>query len=112
MSYAVTTARAPEPSEALAVSKGERMTWERRPTEWEGWLFCRAASGVEGWVPEAWLHLEGMHAEIDRDYDATELNVSVGDVVEGELVESGWLLAHDASGRAGWVPLACLRVLS
>jgi hypothetical protein len=108
VSYLVVKRHDAEPGEALVVGDGERLSWERRPTEWDGWLYCESRAGVRGWVPEQWLRLEGDQAVMVRDYDASELTVSEGDVVEGELVESGWLLARDAGGRRGWVPLVCL----
>ena len=116
MSYRVVKAHAPEPGpesdEVLAVAEGTRLRWQRKPTKWSGWLYCEDIAGVHGWVPEAWLKLEGTEAMIDWDYDATELCVDVGAVLEAELIESGWLLASDGGGRRGWVPLGCLQVLT
>jgi uncharacterized protein YgiM (DUF1202 family) len=43
-----------------------------------------------------------------RDYDAFELPVEPGDVVEVELTESSWALVSDRVNRRGWVPLECL----
>jgi hypothetical protein len=43
-----------------------------------------------------------------RDYDATELNVEPGEVLEGVLTTSGWLLAGSPAGQPGWVPLECV----
>ena len=110
MSYTVVEAHAPEPGEALVASKGERLRWERKPTQWDGWLYCETAAGVRGWVPERWMKLAAEDGEMLHDYDATELTVSVGDTLEGELLESGWLLARDASGKRGWVPMECVEV--
>ena len=108
MRYVVVSAHVPLPGEPLVISAGERLRWERRPTEWAGWLFCESAPGVRGWAPEAWLTIDGEEAVMVRDYDARELAVGEGDFVDGELVESGWVLARDAAGGRGWVPLACL----
>ncbi len=112
MKYQVVKAHAPDPGDVLVVAKGSWLRWERRPTSWQGWLYCENASGVRGWVPESWLTLESGEAKIERDYDANELEVSVGVVLDEHLSESGWLLARDESGRHGWVPLECVRALT
>jgi hypothetical protein len=96
----------PEP---IALRAGERVRYERRETEWKGWLWCTSDSGVTGWVPEAWLALEGPLAIARRDYCARELTVRPGMVVAGSLTESGWLWATTEEGANGWVPLKVLK---
>jgi hypothetical protein len=58
------------------------------------------------------MTIEGASATMKRDYDATELTVNPGDVLQGELVESEWLLGRDESGRLGWVPLNRVETVS
>ncbi len=95
----------PEP---LMLRAGQRVRFERRETEWEGWLWCTSASGKTGWVPEAWLTLGDPSAVLQRDYCARELTVRRGTVVTGSLIESGWLWATTDAGVSGWVPLRVL----
>jgi hypothetical protein len=95
----------PEP---LVLRAGQRVRFERRETEWEGWLWCTSESGKPGWVPEAWLTLRGPFAVLQRDYCARELTVRRGTVVTGSLIESGWLWATTDTGVSGWVPLRVL----
>jgi len=95
----------PDSPETLVASRGEELKYERRPTEWAGWLWCTNAEGRSAWVPEAWVEQEGDRCRLRRDYDSTELSISEGDVLEVELTESGWAWGHDSSGRRGWVPL-------
>jgi hypothetical protein len=90
------------------VSRGERLRCERRETQWEGWLWCAAPDGRAGWVPEPWVELAGEAGVMTRDYDAAELTVAPGDVLEGVLTASSWLLAVTTSGQQGWVPLECV----
>ncbi len=95
-------------AEPLVVARGERLRCERRKTQWAGWLWCAAPDGRTGWVPESWVERTGEAGVMARDYDATELTVAPGDVLDGVLTESGWLLADSPTGRRGWVPLECV----
>ena len=95
----------PDPIRGAA---GDRLTLGRRDDEFPGWVWAAAADGREGWVPESWLRPEGESGVLQRDYDAAELPLVPGDVVSGDLVESGWLWATAAGGQAGWAPLDCL----
>jgi len=92
----------------LAFRRGERFAFERKPTEWAGWIWCRAADGRSAWVPESWVAIAGEHCTLVRDYDAVELSVEAGEEVVAEWFESGFAWATDARGRRGWVPLRCL----
>lgn len=87
---------------------GDRLPLGRRDDEYPGWVWATDAGGRAGWVPEAWLRVEGEIGVLLLDYTAAELPLSPGVVVSGDLVESGWLWAVDTSGREGWVPMECL----
>ncbi len=89
----------------LTACKGERLRFERRKTEWAGWVWCTDAAGRCGWVPENWLELQGEQCVLRRDYTAAELSVDKGEIITAHLVESGWLWATNESGGVGWVPL-------
>lgn len=108
--YRVTKAHKPESSQPLSVLRGERLYYERRLTSWAGWLWCWQPGGHAGWVPEAWVAIEGTECVLQRDYDATELRVQPGESLHGLLVEAGWLQARRATGETGWVPLDCVVV--
>lgn len=92
-------------ADPLAARKGERLRFERRASEWAGWLWCTNSAGQSAWVPEAWVVLEGRSCVMQRDYDATELSVESGERIAADLVESGWAWATTESGESGWVPL-------
>ena len=98
----------PADPEPLMLRAGQRVRYERRESEWEGWLWCTSESGETGWVPEAWLTLRGPFAVAQRDYCARELTVRRGTVVSGSLIECGWLWATTDAGVSGWVPLRVL----
>ena len=104
MKYRITEPHTSGPGDALVVSKGETLRFERMATEWVGWLWCITDGGRTGWVPEAWVEIEGDTCVMLREYDATELAVAIGDEVTGDLIESGWVHVRNDQGRTGWVP--------
>lgn len=95
----------PDPIRGAA---GDRLALGRRDDEYPGWVWATDDDGRAGWVPEAWLRVDGVIGILLRDYTAAELPLSPGDVVSGDIVESGWLWARNANGREGWAPLDCL----
>ncbi|MBU0491454.1 MAG: SH3 domain-containing protein [Chloroflexi bacterium] len=106
--FRVITPHEPEPGPALVLLCGERLRCERKKTQWEGWLWCITPDGRTGWVPEPWVDLAGDAGVMAHDYDAAELTVAPGDVLEGLLTVSSWLLAISPAGQQGWVPLECV----
>ena len=81
------------------MSRGERLSFERRATEWPGWIWCTHISGTSGWVPESWVEIRGDSCAMKRDYDATELSVRGDEVVTVKFEESGWAWATTVTGE-------------
>ena len=94
----------PSPDPPLVVRAGEAVSVGRRDEEWPLWFRCRAASGAEGWIPEAWLERDGDRATLRADYDATELELAAGDELAVRWAYGGWLWAGRKNGARGWVP--------
>lgn len=92
----------------LVARAGTRLRFERKESEWEGWLWCWDPSGRSGWVPESWLSLDDGTCVLQRDYTAHELSVTEGELVTGMFPESGWVFGVKANGEQGWVPLSHL----
>ena len=88
----------------LVVGVGEALSITERETEWSGWLWCTDLRGKSSWVPEAYVTRRGEGAIANRDYDATELSVVVGEELTVHKTESGWLWCTNARGESGWVP--------
>lgn len=111
MKYRVSKAHRSDILRPLTASTGKTLAFERRESECPGWIWCRTGSGMEGWVPENWVIIEGQTCKLRRDYNARELSVSEGEVLTASLFESGWVWVTGQSGETGWVPLACLEEL-
>ena len=95
-------------SDPIRGRAGDTFALSRRDDEYPGWVWATAEDGRAGWVPESWLRVAGDSGVLVRDYTAAELALEPGDVVSGDLVESGWLWARADDGRSGWAPLECL----
>jgi SH3-like domain-containing protein len=89
----------------INVSAGTPVSVEDRTTKWPGWLWCATSDGAEGWVPSSYVKRDGDSGIVWRDYNANELTVVVGDVLEMLEEESSWLLCRAKNGKLGWVPL-------
>ena len=104
----VISGHSPDSEVSLVVQSGDVLTFERRPTPWEGWIWCIDDAGNCAWVPENWGSIEGNAIKMLRDYDSTELTIHTGQEFEIYERESGWAYGESSSGGIGWVPLACL----
>ena len=96
---------------ALAVAAGQRLTVERRDTEWPGWLWCLDDTGLGGWLPEEVLEVGAGTARVGEDFDTAELTVVPGEIVVAQTVREGWIWCRADSGAEGWVPLKVLQPL-
>ncbi|MFH2048233.1 MAG: SH3 domain-containing protein [bacterium] len=106
--YRVIKSHQSEPGIHVDLKKGDNVTVERRKTKWDGWLWCTTKDGRTGWVPESWIDLSGNQGIMKQDYNSYELRVEPGEVLQGILIESNWLLALTSDDTTGWVPLECL----
>ena len=90
----------------IRVPRGERVTilkWETTP-EWKGWIQCRTSDGKVGWISESYLAISGDSAVLNKDYDAVDVLVRVGDLVEVLRTDNGWSWIKKADGVEGWIP--------
>jgi hypothetical protein len=110
--WRVTEAHDAPSCKVLRLKAGDLLRFERRPTEWEGWIWCIDREGIEGWVPEKWVSVEGDSCAALREYESVELGVSRGEVLTVLETESGWAWAVNSRNESGWVPLRCLERLS
>ncbi len=88
--------------------KGEIVSGKEKPTQWEGWLYCKNKAGIYGWVPKAFVtpvkDSFGMYQFI-RAYNAFEITAGGGEVVKIKEIVSGWAWIEKENGTLGWIPL-------
>jgi len=93
--------------------KGEIVIGKEKPTQWEGWLYCKKEDGICGWVPKAFVTPLKDSIEMYqfvRDYNAFEISAVKGEIVYIIEIESGWAKIENKSGKVGWIPLENLNV--
>ncbi len=93
------------------IATGEELRVEDRECEWRGWIWCTTQNGESRWVPSSFVERRGDMGVMQRDYNAVELTVSVGEeLVMGEE-ESDWVWCTNRAGQSGWVPAANVAVI-
>jgi len=98
-------------SNPLILKKGYKVQIEEKECEWPGWIWSITQDGKSGWIPENYLEIKGYNAELLKDYNATELNATIGEFFLIENEESGWLWVSSENGRSGWIPLENVEIL-
>ena len=94
-------------ADPIRFSKGEQVTITEKRDLWEGihlWVWCIDAEGREGWVPAPVIEIEGDSAVAKRDYNALELPVEAGEMLEVLETLNGWCWCRTQTGKEGWVP--------
>jgi Variant SH3 domain len=95
----------------IACSRGERLTLVIRDQDHIGWIWCITANGREGWVHDSFLDIDGGKATARRDYTGLELNVTIGEELEGLELISLWWFCRNTAGETGWVSLENVRTI-
>ncbi|MEP0940132.1 MAG: SH3 domain-containing protein [Rhizobiaceae bacterium] len=98
----------------IRVSRGDRITLTGRRGNWNGhvWLWAKDTEGREGWIPDSLVDdLEKTQQQANEDYNARELDCSLGEHLTVLKSTNGWCWCvprgggdDDGDNRAGWVP--------
>ncbi len=95
----------PQYPNPLSVLAGESVSVGREDDEFPGWKWCRASSGLEGWVPVEFLSdASATETTVLCDYSSRELAVQPGEEVTVEDSRYEWLLVRNNRGERGWIP--------
>lgn len=99
----------PQYTRPISVRANKIVHLGNRDDEYPEWQWCRSDSGLEGWVPVRLLMPTGPDCgSITEDYDATELEVRVGETLNVTRRIGQWARVTNASGANGWVPEAVI----
>ena len=99
----------PEP---IIFHKGEKVSISKEFTDdpdWKNWVWCEGQNNNEAWVPKQYLEIKGNTGTFLIDYNALELSVVVGEVLNIHETVNGFGMAEKQNGERGWVPLKNLR---
>jgi len=72
--------------------------------DWKNWVWCKGKTN-QAWVPIQYLTIKEGKGIFNRNYNALELSVKIGEelIVYEEI--NGFGMAEKADGTEGWVPL-------
>ena len=107
--YLVVKKRKTDYPNPIKVLKGEMITCLEKSNEngdWKGWIFCKTANN-EGWIPEQIIEQNNDRGTLLENYDATEFNLEIGEVLVEEKILNGWILGYKEIDlqKKGWAPL-------
>jgi len=92
-------------ADPVVFAVGEEVAIAEKACEWPGWVWCTRRDGQSRWVPESYVERKGDDmAVVGRDYEATELSVTVGEELAMGERESDWVWCTNQKGHSGWVP--------
>ncbi|MFW9941846.1 MAG: SH3 domain-containing protein [Candidatus Thorarchaeota archaeon] len=98
-------------TDSIEFRKGERVQIGKKDSEWSGWIWCMNKDGKERWVPNNYIDIQGNSGKMLQNYEATELEVSIGENLKIEKEESGWIWVVNDEGKKGWIPLKNVQLL-
>jgi hypothetical protein len=85
---------------ALAVRRGEPLTFKGTDPDNPGWRWAENADGLGGWLPIDLIDDD----HLTQDFHSTELTVEVGTELAVIQRLNGWSLCETEDGVTGWVP--------
>jgi hypothetical protein len=89
--YRVTADYQTQYPDPIVMRAGDPLQVGQADADNPAWVWCTGPDGRSGWVPRAYFARDGAAGRALRDYEATELNVRVGEVLTGGEEESGWV---------------------
>ena len=107
--YIVIKSRHPDSQSFIVVTKGEPVMCREESDEngqWAGWIYC-IGSKCEGWIPKQIIKSEGENGIILEDYDSTEFELEIDEIITSEKLLNGWIWGtkKNQSLVKGWAPL-------
>jgi hypothetical protein len=109
MKIVVTKSHTREFEHPILLSIGDKVQIDRnRGKHWLGDIYCTLPNGDSGWAySQAFGNQVGNEIIVSQEYSSQELNVEVGEILEG-YGDDGWCM--NAEGKFGWIPDNCFEV--
>ena len=109
MKIIVTKSHTREFEHPIFLSVGDRVHIDMsRGKHWLGDIYCTLPNGNSGWAySQVFENWDGNETIVRREYSSQELEVEVGEILEG-YGNDGW--CRNAKGKFGWIPDTCFEV--
>lgn len=105
----VTASRPADHVVTIHIRPGDVVGVGHRNQQYPEFLWCASGDGHQGWVAESYLRMTGeKEAVAQREYDAAQLTVIRGELLDVLEQQGSWLLCRNARGVQGWVPSSIL----
>ena len=89
----------------IHIRPGEVVGVGHRNQQYPEFLWCASEDGHQGWVADSYLEMTSEHEAVTlKEYDAAQLTVVEGEVLDVLDRQGAFLLCRNDSGAQGWVP--------
>lgn len=78
--------------------------------DWENWIWCEGKNDKKAWVPKQYLNVDGRNGVFNRDYNAMELSVQIGEILAVYEIVNGFGMSERPDGTRGWVPIRNMEI--
>ena len=105
----VTTSRPCDHVVTIHMRPGDVVGVGHRNQQYPEFLWCASEDGHQGWVAESYLEITSeKEAVAQREYDAAQLTVIEGELLDVLDQQGAFVLCRNAVGAQGWVPASIL----
>jgi hypothetical protein len=91
----------------LVFQRGERVRVGqefKEDPDWKNWIWCEG-NNKKAWVPKQYINIAGKNGIFNKDYNAMELSVHVGEKLLVYGIVNGFGMSKKTNGTRGWVPI-------
>jgi SH3-like domain-containing protein len=97
----------------IHIRPGDVVGVGHRNQQYPEFVWCASEDGHQGWVAESYLEMTGeTEAVAVKEYDAGQLTVVQGELLDVLDEQPDFLLCRNAAGAQGWVPRRVLGAVS
>jgi len=89
---------------AFIAVKGEKITLGKEDHEMPQWYWCKNRDGLEAWIPETHIEIDGNTATFNQPYNSQEHNAEPDEIIQYLGESLGWIECLNSEWKYGWIP--------
>lgn len=78
--------------------------------DWKNWIWCEGNGNKKAWAPKKYVNIDGTNGIFNKDYNAMELSVQVGEKLVVFEIVNGFGMSEKTNGTRGWVPMKNMEI--
>jgi hypothetical protein len=97
----------------IVFQKGEKVKVGqefKEDPDWKNWIWCKGDNNRKAWVPKQYIKIDGTNGIFNKDYNAMELSIQIGEELVIYEIVNGFGMSEKANGIRGWVPMKNLEI--